>query len=345
MIRTTSWISILLIFLFYSCGNVDVAYHIDIGGSTMGTTYAIKAHGPKFSKLEIEQRLHEINQSLSTYIDTSLISAFNQSDSGLVLANDGMSRMLLDNYRISQEIYNWSSGAFDPTVMPLVNLWGFGYVDKKKEELPDSSLVDSAKALIGFNKIGLNTQEGQTVLSKKNAHVQLDFSAVAKGYGVDKLAELLETKGCTSYMIEIGGEVRCKGRTSEGRPWKIGVNKPEENAGNEEIRAIIELEDQAMATSGNYRNFYEVDGIKISHSINPVTGFPERSSLLSATIVHTECAYADAVATACMILGLEKAKEIISHNEGYEAYFIFGLEDGSFGEWQSTGFPKIQFLE
>jgi thiamine biosynthesis lipoprotein len=328
-----------------SCeSSADVA-PVEFKGHTMGTTYSIKTIGPEVLKSEIEESLLEINQSLSTYIDTSLISSFNQSDSTLRLEKGGLSEMLLENYNISKEIFLLSGGAFDPTVMPLVNLWGFGYADKHQDQLPDTSLVDSVKRLVGFDKIKLTQDNGNLVINKPNPGIQLDFSAVAKGYGVDRLAEQIEAKGCTDYMVEIGGEVRCKGQPSQGRGWKIGINKPIENAGGREIQSIVELKDQSMATSGNYRNFYEVDGVKVSHSINPVSGFPERSSLLSATIVHKECAYADAMATACMILGLEKAKALIIDNEEYEAYFIFGLEDGSLGEWHSTGFPNIQSLE
>ncbi len=311
----------------------------------MGTTYSVKAHVAKLNQSDIENALFSVNQSLSTYIDTSLISAFNQCDSGMILENDDLSGMFVDNYRISREIHDLSGGAFDPTVMPLVNLWGFGYAEKQKNQLPDSLEVDSVRSLVGFNKISLVDHNGKNAISKSSPKVQLDFSAVAKGYGVDKLADLIEEKGGRAYMVEIGGEVRVKGQPSDGRRWTIGINKPEENAGNSEIQAIVELKDQAMATSGNYRNFYEVNGVKVSHSINPSTGYPERSSLLSATIVHPKCAYADAMATACMILGLEEAKDLINMNEAYEAYFIYGLEDGSFGEWQSDGFPNIQFLE
>jgi FAD:protein FMN transferase len=298
-------------------------------GETMGTYYRVTfvpVAGTGGLQAGIDSLLLALNQEVSTYIDSSVISRFNRSTGGIAL--DG-SPAMLDNYRLAARVFGQSGGAFDPTVMPLVNYWGFGYTPKQPVAAADSLKVDSLLQYVGFEKTRLDTVGGELFLRKTAPGVELDFSACAKGYGVDRLAVFLEGKGIVHYLVDIGGEARAKGEKAPGQPWRIGINTPSESAGLTDIQVALPLNDRAIATSGNYRNFYEAGGQKYSHTINPETGFPERSNLLSASIFAPDCATADAYATTCMVLGLEAGFSLIKGMPGLEGYFIYGDADGS----------------
>lgn len=325
----------------------DTEQKFQYQGQTMGTTYAITTVGLELKKVQIDSILNEVNQSVSTYIPTSLISKVNAtSDSIIELSqSDPLTSIFVENYRLSASLYEQSEGAFDVGVMPLVNLWGFGYKGKSTESFPDSSVVDSVLKISGFRQWQLLENGKDYTLTKAHPSAELDFSAVAKGYGVDVIGRWVESKGGVNYLVEIGGEVRGRGHNQKGNAWRIGINVPDPKASTDDITVLTELKDKAMATSGNYRNFYELDGQMVSHSINPSTGYPERNQLLSATIVADECAVADAMATTCMVLGLEGAKALVEASQNVEAYFIFGASAGDYQVWSSSAFPEVEKIQ
>lgn len=332
-----------------SC-NTDVGQssktYLSLQGKTMGTYYNITYSdaGEKNYQPQIDSLLEALNKQVSTYIPSSLISTFNQAEDSLVLSEIEQKDHFLENLSVASEIYTLSEGAFDPTVMPLVNYWGFGVEERRPVTSVDSALIDSLKMLVGFNKVILiGGENDRLVLKKTKPGVQLDFSALAKGYGVDAIGRLLESKGVKDYLVEIGGEVGARGVNKQGEKWTIGVNQPSETSQLTDFVAVLSLDNQGMATSGNYRNFYEVNGVKYSHTINPKTGFPERNTLLSATIIAQNCMYADALATACMVMGTDAAFNWIQELQDVEAYLIYGEEDGGMGEKYTEGLRP--FLE
>ena len=330
---------ILPLVAFLGCQQPRVA-PLSITGETMGTTYHITVppgHDQAALKAEIDAHLEAINASLSTYLPTSLISSLNE-------ATDVPSTISLDPHFVrvleaARSVYGASEGAFNPAVGPLVNAWGFGAtLQLKTTEHELSELVE----LVDFDSFTYDA-EAQT-LTKTLAGSQLDFSAIAKGYAVDEVAQLLQQANINSYFVEIGGELVTKGQHPEGRPWRAGITQPTEDASGGQFQSVVSLSDAALATSGNYRNFYEVDGERYTHTINPTTGRPERSSLLSATVVAPSCMLADGYATAFMVLGWEKTKTLVEQTPGIEAYLIGAGENG-FQEWASTGFPPHEAAE
>ncbi|MBL4656212.1 MAG: FAD:protein FMN transferase [Bacteroidia bacterium] len=322
--------------LCLSCGQPEHSY-IKIAGPTMGTAYNISYFDSKGVnyKSQIDSFLIEINNSLSTYIETSTISRVNQADS--ICQVD---EMFIEVFNEAKEIQVKSNGAFEPTIMPLVNAWGFGYKDKLTM---DSTIVDSILSLVNFDNVDLI----ESKVVKKHKNISIDFSAIAKGYGVDLVAKFMEIKGVINYMVEIGGEVRCNGLNSKAKIWKLGIDEPVFEAEfRRNINATLELDNESMATSGNYRNYYEKDGKKYVHTINPKTGYPEQNDLLSATIISDDCMTADAYATACMVLGFSKAKKLIETEHSLEAYFIFFDENNEMKNYWTKGLTgKIDLVE
>lgn len=343
---------ILLLFsllLLYACksnssGDEKVSEgYIKIAGETMGTTYNITYSdntGQNY-KTAIDSILVKVNEEVSTYIPTSVISLFNKSSEPFTLldeSGDAVAPHFLKNLKKGREIFQLTGGAFDPTVMPLVNYWGFGYDDQRIITGVDTLIVDSLKQnYVGFEKVTFDSSQ----ISKSATGVELDFSALAKGYGVDVIAEFLESKGCQNYLAEIGGEVRAKGENPRGEFWVIGINTPKEGGASGDFQTIIALPNLALATSGNYRNYYQVDSLIFSHTINPSTGFPERSRLLSASVLAKDCMTADAIATACMVLGLDKAYDFVLSQTGIEAYLIYGTTDGNLDVKYTPGLEKL----
>ena len=311
----------------------------------MGTTYQVSYEAdhvdPAVAKNEIDSLLVALNESVSTYIPTSLISTINaNTDTSVVHSVDDF---FAENFRQAVVIYEATSGAFNPAVGPLVEAYGFGSAEP--QTLADDQ-VASLRALVDFESFHYDP-ENQT-LKKGIPGSRIDFSALAKGYGVDLVGEYLEQQGVTNYFVEIGGEVRTRGLHPEERPWRLGIDRPEENPAPDQrpLQAIIPLSGNvATATSGNYRNFYVKDGKKFVHTINPATGYPEISNLLSVTVMAPTCALADGFATAFMVMGQEKAMEIVQGNDDLEAYFISADENGEFVETTSPGFPEKVELE
>ena len=333
--------------LFFSCQNetsVSTPKYFKIVGETMGTTYHMTYEdslGRNF-KPEVDSILVDFNQGVSTYIKDSDISLFNFNEE-MGFTNDEMQpsyflRVLFASQVIAEE----TDGAFDPTVMPLVNYWGFGYQEKKPVDKIDSLKVDSLKQLVGVDKIdadcGGNGHGHYCTLSKQNPNIQLDFSAIAKGYAVDVIDDYFDEKGLENYMVEIGGEISVKGKNIQGEFWTTAINTPKISAGLNEYEAIVSLNNKAIATSGNYRNFHKVNDEWYGHEINPKTGFPEKSNLLSVSVLADDCMSADAYATAMMVMGLEKSKALAERLDNFDAFLIFANEKGELETFYTPGF-------
>ncbi len=300
-------------------------------GTTMGkivyTVKYIAPDGDSSLDYSVDSLLKAFNRSLSTYDPNSEISRFNRSDSIFEFESE----LFLPVLKKSLEIVKASGGAFDPTVMPLVNYWGFGPAQISD---PDTNKVAELLKLVGFESYIRFDEKSVTKLKKG---VQLDFSAIAKGYAVDLVAQLLLSKKIENFMVEIGGEAVCRGRNRKGKPWTLGITNPEyKTAGQSKSTAVIELENKAIATSGNYERFYIRDGKKYAHTIDPKTGYPVEHNLLSATVVADDCMTADAWATAFMVMGLEKAKQILKQNPQIQGFFIYD-EQGQIKTFATSG--------
>jgi len=325
-------ILIILVFVVWKIRqNAVKGERVSFNGQTMGTYYNIiylHPDGEVFKK-EVDSLLEIWNQSLSTYIDNSEISRFNRNNE-LVFESPYFYPVL----KKSQEIFEITGGAFDPTVMPLVNAWGFG---PEEREMPDSSEVERLKKLVNFNFIAFDTLH----VWKKKPGVQLDFSAIAKGYGVDVVGAFLSGKGIKNYLVDIGGEITCKGINDRGTSWTTGIEDPLVQFNERKIVAIIEVSNKAIATSGNYRNFYIKEGKKYAHTISPYTGYPVQHSLLSATVIADDCMTADGFATAFMVLGVDPSIQILDDHPELDAYFIFSDDQGRMSTFMTEGFKAI----
>lgn len=242
--------------------------------------------------------------------------------------------MFAEVFNLAEKISQETNGAFDITVAPMVNLWGFGF---KQGIPPTKEKIDSIKALVGYEKVALKDGE----IKKENPKTMLDCSAIAKGYGSDRVAQLLKKKGITNFMVEIGGEIVVSGISERQKPWHIGINKPTDDSTNtqQEIQDVLDVTDLAMATSGNYRNFYYKNGKKYAHTIDPKTGYPVQHNILSATVLAKNCATADAYATSFMVLGLDGTKKILEKHPELCAYLIYSDKHGNNKIWYS---PSIQ---
>lgn len=324
---------LLLIFAFSSCKSSGPSepvknntVYTQIQGKTMGTTYSIKYRledSIRIYKTDIDSILVSINDAVSTYEPASIITAFNQvKDTMSFSLSQFPSSHFLKNIEVSELIYEETRGKFDPTVMPLVNYWGFGYTEKKAVKKADSLAIAEMMESVGLSKLKKEKTGNRILLTKPNKNLALDFSAIAKGYAVDFLTQTLRSKGIKNFMIEIGGEVNTRGKNDKGEVWKIGINKPKSEAALNSLEWIVALKNASMASSGNYRNFYEVDGKKYGHELNPLTGYPEETSLLGVSVIHNQCMYADAYATAYMIMGLEESLAHAERNSNIEACFI-----------------------
>ncbi|MBM3918541.1 MAG: FAD:protein FMN transferase [Sphingomonadales bacterium] len=307
-------------------GSGNLQLH-DLTGATMGTSYFVRYTGDSVWGLQssIDSVLLQVNQSLSTYIPDSRISRVNQSPVGGKV--DGHLRV---NFLKSVEINRQSGGAFDPTVGPLTEVWGFGAA--KSLKLPDSSTIDSIRPYVGMAIFSL---KGDSLL-KVHPKARLDMSALAKGYGVDQVAEYLLGRGIQNFVVEIGGEVRAQGNKSKGNPWTVGIEKPQSGAGRIVQRTLL-LSNRSMATSGNYRNFKEVWGRKIVHTLNPDTGYPIENDLLSASVLAEDCMTADAWATAFMVMGFEKARKKSGELKGIDVVFLYLDSNHDIQEYSSSG--------
>ena len=302
------WLGILLLAtIWILVRKNNVPYH-SINGLVFGTIYNITYQYDGDLKSEIEAELKRFDGSLSPFNDTSIISRINRNEE---IVTDSFFQTCFNR---SMEISEETNGAFDITIAPLANVWGFGF---KKGEFPDSMKIDSLLQITDYKKVKL--VDGRVV--KEDPRIMLSCSAVAKGYSVDVVARLLEKKGIQNYMVDIGGEIVAKGKNSRNGLWRIGINKPIDDSlsVNQEIQTILELSDAGLATSGNYRNFYYKDGKKYAHTIDPRTGYPVQHNILSATVIAEDCMTADALATAFMVMGLEEASAFANAHPAIDA--------------------------
>lgn len=301
----------------------DMPYQND-KGFIFGTVYNITYQHDKDLQNEIVKVLKQVDASLSPFNENSIITKVNNNES--VALND----MFVDVFTLAKTISAETDGAFDMTVAPLVNAWGFGF---KNDTAPTADAIDSLRQLVGFDKVSI--VKGKVV--KSDPRITLDGSAIAKGYGCDVVARLLRQYDIKNYMIEIGGEVVTCGVSPKRVPWKIGVTKPTEDtlSTNQELQTVLNITDRAMATSGNYRNFYYKDGKRYAHTINPKTGYPIQHNILSATVLAPSCAMADAYATSFMVLGLDESQRILDRHPELMAYFIYSTDDGGNAVWFS----------
>lgn len=327
----------------YSCRqNIDVEYQ-KITGETMGTYYQIQYEykvGVNLKTL-VDSVLADFNQSLSTYIDNSTISKINQAQKAYCYSPKE-DKYFLYSWKKAIELSKMTAGAFQPTVMPLVNYWGFGYGKREKINSPDQRKIDSLLQLVGTDKVSFDEKEDTICFYKKYPGVAIDLSASAKGHGVDVISELISGMGIKNYFVEIGGEIRASGVNARGEEWTVGVNRPSEDASKQEIEIVLHISDKSLATSGNYRNFYRTDQGKVSHIIDPTTGMARPTDVLSASVVAEDCLTADALATACMVLGWEKAAALIDEIDGAEVFLIFvkdGVEEPQY--YFSDGFKNL----
>lgn len=293
-------------------------------GFVFGTMYHITYQYDKDLQQQIEAEMKKVDNALSTFNKQSVISLVNQNKP--VVLND----MFTDVFTMAERISEDTEGAFDITVAPMVNAWGFGF---KAGTPPTPHAIDSLKAIVGYRKVRLD--KGKIV--KQDPRTMLDCSAIAKGYGVDVVADYLRQQGVKNFIVEIGGEIVSSGISEKRLPWKIGVTKPTDDSlsQDQELQTVLNVTDRAMATSGNYRNFYYKDGKKYAHTIDPKTGYPVQHSILSATVLADRCATADAYATSFMVMGLEKTKAVAARHPELMVYIIYANEKGQNQVWYS----------
>jgi thiamine biosynthesis lipoprotein len=295
-------------------------------GFIFGTVYNISYQCDHDLQKEIEAELMKVDNSLSPFNEQSVISKVNRNE------EVKLNNMFLDVFTLAEKISKETDGAFDITVAPLVNAWGFGF---KQGIDPTQQVIDSLRQIVGYQKVSLTT-DSKTV-KKQDPRIMLDCSAIAKGYGCDVVARLLKRNDIQNFMVEIGGEVVTRGVSDKRVPWRIGVTKPTDDtlSVNNEMQTVLNVTNKAMATSGNYRNFYYKGGKKYAHTIDPKTGKPVQHNILSATVLANDCATADAYATSFMVLGFEGTQRILDQHPELMAYLIYTDEKGAYSVWYS----------
>lgn len=350
-------ISFIPLLLFTTCSDNDSnkkndtitsSFYFQTRGYAQGSTYNIiyKDKQKRDLSHSVDSILKAFDQELSIYIDSSTISKINQlpkdSSYSLSLSDD---KHFIECFRLAKEVYHKTDYAFNPAIYPLVKYWGFLNFEQEDEEHQQSE-IDSLLQLIDFSDSAIEITIGNSkngIIKRKDS--KFDFNAIAQGYSVDVIADFLDSLGINNYMVEVGGELKTKGQNAKGSTWKIGIDKPIENSkpGEEEFQIIAGLNNNALATSGSYRKFYEKDGVKYSHTINPKTGKPVQHQLLSTTVITNNCALADGYATAFMVMGTEKAKTFIQTNKNLNlsVYLISSDSTGKWTTWQTEDFEKF----
>jgi thiamine biosynthesis lipoprotein len=325
----------LLIPLIWSCQQEPEWVQHTVSGPAQGSTFMISYVAKPQAKYasQIDSILVFFDQSMSIWVTDATISKLNSGDT---LKPDTEFLTVLEK---SREVHKWTKGAFDITVGPLVNAWGFG---RKAGILPDSAQVDSLRGLIGMKRIKFD-EIGRIYL---DPGTHMDFNAIAQGYTVDVIAKFLESRGVKNYMVEVGGELRTKGENIDGKIWTIGIDKPQEEIDyNNRFQVIISLKNKGLATSGNYRKFYEDEqtGMRVAHTISPFTGFPSKNNLLSATVVAPDAMTADAYATAFMVMGLDETKKFLRlyPELQLEVYLVFVNYKNQWETWMTPGFKSM----
>jgi thiamine biosynthesis lipoprotein len=311
---------------------------IKFSGKTMGTTYHMTVVGSYFTAVAplqnaVDERLEAINASMSTYRPDSEISRFNQMqrvDTPFPISNDFQEVM-----QVSRQLFQMTQGAWDGTLDPLIDLWGFGRTQRSKDRVPTAEDIQALLPAVGFHHIVLDA-DGR--LSKRLSSVSLDLASVAKGYAVDAIASLIGDKGFENYLVEIGGEVYAAGVRIDGQPWRVGINKPVAGAPFDQVYRIVNLQDRAFATSGDYRNFFEIEGQRYAHIIDPRTGYPVSNGVVSVSVTADTCALADGLATALMVMGATAGIELVNRTKGVECLVITRDDRGRLSDHASVGF-------
>ena len=297
-------------------------------GVTQGSYYSVIYYDERDFSDEIDSILKDVENSVSLWQENSIIRKVNENKDVIV------DKIFIDNFNWAVKAAEFSDGLFDATIAPLVSAWGFHY---KKEIALTDKMIDSILELVDYRKIRI--EEGRVI--KDNENMSLDFNAVAQGYTADIIGEYLYSQGINNYLVDIGGEITAKGVKPNGETWKIGIEKPAPDKNAERvIQMKIELKDKAVVTSGSYRKYIEKDNVRYSHSIDPRTGQPVDHNLLSATIIADNAAWADCLASICMIAGMEKASELLK-NEDVEALFIYLDDENQLQTFQTEGFEKM----
>ena len=321
----------LILLVFFSCTGPKNNLKV-IEGNAIGTTFTVRYLDKGINNYEtkIDSLITVINKSASTYIPTSDLSKINKGDT-TVLADANLQEVFTKSAKIFKE----TEGAFDPTIGILVNAWGFG--PEKPIENMDSLKVHELLKFVGFDKVQLKNGK----IKKLYPEIYLDFNAIAKGYLVDMLSRMFEKNGVANYMVEIGGEIRARGQNEKGLPWKIAIENPNTD-GSRSFATVIELRDESIATSGNYRKFkVKEDGTKYVHTINPKTGFAKESDLLSASVISKlDCADVDGYATAFLEMGFEKSKSFLKNHPDLEAFLIYVDEKGEMQTYKTENFDN-----
>jgi thiamine biosynthesis lipoprotein len=328
-------LSLFFFMLFFTgCG---LKKEIEFSGKTMGTTYHIKAVAGLFTntkdlKNQIDQRLDEINESMSTFRKDSEISRFN------AYQTVGEKFKISDDFytvmTVAKTIYKETGGAWDGTVKPLVDLWGFGR-SENNHTIPEKSRIAALLSNIGFNNIEIFADR---YLAKKNTTITLDLASIAKGYGVDQIAAVIRANGMHNFLVEIGGEVFAAGLRKDGKEWRIGINRPQENAPIDQVYKVVDLQDKGFATSGDYRNYFEVNQKRFSHIIDPRNGYPVDNGVVSVSIIANTCTFADGLATAVMVLGHDKGLDLVNRLNDTECFIVTQGKDGVLIDHYSRGF-------
>ena len=339
LVKIFSLYLVITSLIFVSCSGNEKNGLTEFHGKTMGTTYSVKVIDIGLSqdeakkknlKLGIDEVLVQVNNQMSTWQKDSELSQFNSSKStGWFPVSKDFMTVVKDARSISEV----SNGAYDVTVGKLVNLWGFGPTIKE-DNLPLDSEIEKAKELCDYRK--LETKEDEPAIKKENPDMYVDLSSIAKGFGVDKVADFIKSSGYTNYLVEIGGEVRTSGRNQTNEKWRIGISTPD---GSFDIEKVISLDNVAVATSGDYRNYFEKDGVRYSHTIDPRTGKPITHNLASVTVVYDNCTMADGYATAIDVLGPEEGFEL-AQNKKLPVFLIVKTDEG-FKEKMTPEFEEL----
>ncbi len=339
---------LLLSFIFQGCSDATTPkedFQV-IEGKTMGTYYRLTykdSLNRNFFK-EADSILIAINDQVSTYIPTSTISRFNQSEGKFVVPSTSVH--FLENFKSAKYVADLTTQMFDPTVGPLINYWGFGYTGRKPVTKVDSSKIDSLLRYVGLDNIHFFEKGDSFYFDKKYPGVELDFGGIAQGYAIDVLSNFLDKKGVKNYLVDLGGEFVARNKNPKSIYWQVGINIPKEDADIHSIQTIFSLINEAISTSGNYRNYHEVNGVKYSHTLNPYSGFPEKNTLLSVSIFGPKCTIADGLATACMAMGFDKSQLLLEYLPDYEGYFIYSKPDGKVETYYTSSLrAKIEKLK
>ena len=324
-----SFLVILALLALASCDNQPKK--IILKGLAQGSYYAITYYdeqGRNFQR-EVDSIFRAVDRSVNLWVDSSVICKVNRNE------EVELDSIFVDNFRIAQEAARLSGGYFDPTISPIVAAWGFS---AKTGDSITPQLIDSLKQLVDYRKVRI--ENGKVV--KENPAMQLDFNAIAQGYTSDMIASFLESRGISNYLVDTGGEIMAKGNKPDGKPWIVGIEKPADNWDSEQVvQTRIALRDKGLVTSGSSRKYVERNGKRYSHCIDPTTGYPVEHQLLSATVLAENSVWADALASICMVMGMERSLETIEAMDGVEAYYIFVNAEGELETFATEGFDAL----